>query len=259
MDVDIITGSITVLIALSAGSFINVVVYRLPLQLLQPTSPVTLCRPRSHCPDCKTPLRWRDNLPLLSWLLLRGKCFHCQAPISLRYPLTEALTLLIGVVSAWQLPQDRFLIITLVLCWTLLALTLIDIKHQLLPDALTLPLLWLGLLLHVYALLPGSLGDAVIGAAAGYSLLWLLATSYRCLRRCEGLGMGDAKLLAALGAWLGWQSLPELLLIAAGGGLTWMLLNQSLFNQALSRAIPFGPWLSLAGADLYFSNCLSRL
>lgn len=251
MDVEIIIWLITVITALSVGSFINVLVYRLPQFLSEPHSVLALCRPRSHCPDCKTPLRWRDNIPLVSWLIPGGKCFYCQSAISLRYPVTEAITAAISFFLAWLLPPVPELLCALLLCWLLLALAFIDIEHQLLPDALTFLLLWSGLLLHVFAVLPGNLADAVSGAAIGYSTLWLLATGYRGLRGHEGLGMGDAKLLAALGAWLGWQMLPALLIIAAGGGLFWLLLTKLCFNHDLHRTIPFGPWISLAGFYLY--------
>ena len=241
-------------IALSVGSFMNVVIYRLPRQILNADGALSLALPASHCIRCQTPLRWRDNLPLLSWLLLRGRCHHCQQPISWRYPAIECASWLIAVFLYGLLPQDATLLASLLLCWVLLALSIIDIEHQLLPDALTQTLLWLGLLLRVFALLPGTLADAVIGAAAGYLSLWLLATGYRSWRGVDALGMGDAKLLAALGAWLGWQALPTLLLMAACGGIIATFIAHWFSHRALNQPIPFGPWLSLSGALLFIGQ-----
>lgn len=235
---------------LTIGSFLNVVIYRLPLMLMQPECGLSLALPASHCPCCRSPVRWRDNLPLLGWLLLGGRCRACRQPISRRYPLTEATALCIGIVLALIMPP-HLLPWTLLLCWTLLALSQIDLMHQLLPDVLTLPLLWLALVLHSFNLLPGNLADAVLGAAGGYLLFWLLAQGYRWLRGIEALGLGDAKLLAALGAWLGWQPLPQLLLIAASGGIITLLLGYILRRRPLQQALPFGPWLGLAGALLF--------
>lgn len=242
--------------ALSVGSFLNVVIYRLPLTILHPEQQLNLALPRSHCPQCKTPLRIRDNIPLISWLMLRGRCHHCSQAISVRYPATEVATLLVSLVLAWLLPWDITLFAALLLCWILLALTLIDIEHQLLPDVLTLSLLWLGLLLQVFALLPGSLSDAVLGAAAGYLSLWLLASGYRYWRGIDALGLGDAKLLAALGAWLGWQALPTILLIAAVAGIATALLRYLLFKRPLNQPLPFGPMLALAGIAIFIPSLM---
>ncbi|HDT4958110.1 TPA: prepilin peptidase [Enterobacter kobei] len=239
--------------ALSVGSFLNVVIYRLPQNILHPEVPLTLALPRSHCPYCKTPLRLRDNLPLIGWLRLRGRCFHCQHPISVRYPATELLTLVCSALLAIFLPWDLTLGAALLLCWMLLALVLIDLEHQLLPDTLTLPLLWAGLLAKVSGILPGSLDDAILGAAAGYLTLWLLATLYRHWRGIDALGMGDAKLLAAFGAWLGWQALPTLLLLAAAGGIVVTVAAHLLQGRDLHQPVPFGPFLSLAGAGLFIA------
>lgn len=248
-----LTGSV---IALSVGSFITVIAYRLPQRILDPNSTLSLSWPRSHCPGCKTPLRLRDNIPLLSWLWLRGKCHACQRPIGWRYPAIEASTAVISLLLTALLPHNVMLLFSLLLIWSLLALSLTDVEFQLLPDALTLPLLWLGLLLHAFDLLAGSLADAVFGAALGYALLWIFANGYRCLRGTDALGMGDAKLLAALGAWLGWQMLPLVLLISTTSGLCYALTAKLIFKRSLGRAIPLGPWLSLAGAWLYLRELL---
>lgn len=231
---------------LAVGSFLNVVIHRLPLMILQPQAKVNLCLPASFCPSCRVPLRYRDNIPLLSWLWLEGRCHHCRASISPRYPLVELASLLLGLLLTGLLPLAD-LPVALVFVWALLILSLIDWQHQLLPDAITLPLLWLGLLLHCFDLLPGNLSDAVLGAACGYGLFWLLASGYRHLRGVEALGLGDAKLLAALGGWLGWQPLPMLVLIAACGGIISVLLARWLRRRPLQQSLPFGPWLSLAG------------
>ena len=239
--------------ALSVGSFLNVVIYRLPQNILHPEEQLTLALPRSHCPHCKTPLRLRDNLPLIGWLLLRGRCFHCQHSISVRYPATELLTLFCSALLAIFLPWNLTLGAALLLCWVLLALMLIDMEHQLLPDMLTLPLLWAGLLAKVFGIIPGSPVQAIVGAAAGYLTLWLLAAIYRYWRGIDALGMGDAKLLAAFGAWLGWQALPSLLLLAAAGGILATLGAYLLKGRDLHQPVPFGPFLSLAGAGLFIT------
>ncbi|MGX5079615.1 prepilin peptidase [Enterobacter mori] len=241
--------------ALSVGSFLNVVIYRIPHNILYPDVPLTLAWPRSHCPHCKIPLRLQDNLPLFGWLLLRGRCYHCKHTISVRYPATELLTLLCSLLLTMLLPWDLTLGAALLLCWMLLALSIIDIQHQLLPDALTLPLLWSGLLLKVFDIIPGSLDDAILGAATGYLMLWLLAILYRHWRSIDALGMGDAKLLAAFGAWLGWQALPTLLMLAAAGGIVVTLTIYLLKGRDLRQPAPFGPFLSIAGAGL----CIAAL
>ncbi|PKH22199.1 prepilin peptidase [Enterobacterales bacterium CwR94] len=241
------------LVALSVGSFLNVVIWRLPQQIMHPDCGLTLSLPRSHCPQCKTPLRWRDNLPLLSWLHLRGRCRHCGSAISWRYPAIEALTAALSLTLALFLPWDATLLAALLLVWFLIPLVAIDWQHQLLPDALTLPLLWLGLLLHAFQLLPGSLEQGVIGACIGYLLFRLLSDIWQRWRGVEALGQGDAKLLAALLAWLGWPALPMLLLMAASSGIILaVLLGRGRVD--LQRAIPFGPSLALAGAGLFIAS-----
>nr|WP_314689477.1 prepilin peptidase [uncultured Pantoea sp.] len=238
------------LMCLCIGSFLNVVIYRLPLMIQQPHRPLSLALPASHCPHCQSPVRWRDNLPLVGWLKLRGRCRACQQAISLRYPLVEATALCSGLVLAILLPPEQ-LWFTLLLFWSLLALSLIDAEHQLLPDLITLPLLWVGLLLHCFTLLPGSTESAVIGVVSGYLLFWSLAAGYRQLRGFDALGLGDAKLLSALGAWLGWEALPLLILIAASGAIVTVLGMRAIWQRPIHRALPFGPWLSLAGAGLF--------
>lgn len=240
-----------------AGSLMNMVVWRLPRRVLQLEAPgYGLWLPRSHCPRCRTTIAWYDNLPLLSWLRLRGRCRHCAQPIAWRYPLTEVACVLISLLLALLLPPDGRLLAALLLAWFLLALALIDRDHQLLPDALTLPLLWLGFGCQIAGWLPQlSLQQSVSGAMAGYLSLWLLATGYRLLRGKEALGMGDAKLLAALGAWLGWQPLPQLLLLASASGIVWLVASRLFSGRSLAAPFPFGPCLATAGGLLFlFEN-----
>ena len=243
-------------LALSVGSFLNVIIYRLPRQILDCDCSLTLASPASHCPFCNIPLRWRDKLPLLSWMMLRGRCHHCKQPISWRYPATECASWLLAAILYWLLPWNATLFAALLLCWMLLTLSMIDIEHLLLPDALTLPLLWLGLLMHVFATLPGTVVDAVLGAAGGYLSLRLLTWIHHFWRGVNALGMGDAKLLAALGAWLGWQALPNLLIIAAGSGIIASLAAHLFLRRALNQPMAFGPWLSLAGTTLFIRQLL---
>lgn len=240
---------------LAIGSFLNVVIHRVPLAILEPQSHINICLPASFCPTCRVALRRRDNIPLFSWLWLKGRCHHCRTAISLRYPLTELATLLLSLLLTALLPWP-LLPLALVFVWTLLALSLIDGQHQLLPDVLTLPLLWTGLLAHCFSLLPGNLHDGVLGAALGYSLFWLLTNGYQRLRGIDALGLGDAKLLAALGAWLGWQALPMLILIAACGGIISVLIGRWCCQRPLQQALAFGPWLSLAGGYSFILHSL---
>ena len=256
------------ILGLLVGSFLNVVIYRLPLMLerswqqeyqeyfgeetadattkeVQPER-FNLLVPRSACPHCGHPISALENIPLVSWLWLRGRCRDCQAPISARYPLVELLTGLASGCVAWHFTPGWPLYGALLLTWTLIALTFIDLDKMLLPDQLTLPLLWAGLLLNLLGGL-ASLQDAVIGAIAGYLLLWSLYWSFKLLTGKEGMGYGDFKLLAALGAWLGWQSLPLILILSsvvgAVVGITLMLLRR----HQQGNPIPFGPYLAMAG------------
>lgn len=241
---------------LSIGSFLNVVIYRLPQQILHPGEALTLISPGSHCPACKSTVRWYDNIPLFSWVILKGCCRYCGGSISWRYPLVELLTCVLSLVLMGFLPLDHTLLVTLLFCWLLLALTFIDLEHQLLPDALTLPLLWIGLLLHAFSLIPGSMEDGILGSAAGYLIFRLLADGWRKFRHVEALGRGDAKLLAALGAWLGWQAIPGLLLLASVGGIIAMLIISLTDKATLRRTMSFGPWLSLSGAWTYLTSII---
>ena len=238
------------------GSFLNVVIYRLPLMPSQREQDdreaddgyarLSLASPASHCPACRQPIAWRHNVPLLGYLLLRGRCAHCQAPISLRYPIVELTTALacVGIAlvhDAW--PQFAAGIV-LVAC--LMALATIDLRDGLLPDAITLPLLWLGLAANSAATFADA-QSAILGAVAGYLSFFVLDRTYAAVRKQQGLGGGDIKLLAALGAWFGWQALPGIVLLASLSGLAASLMMIVAGRWRRATRIPFGPYLALAG------------
>ena len=242
------------LFGLALGSFYNVVIYRLPRMLTQTADDerITLSTPGSSCPQCRQPISWRDNIPLLSFLWLGRRARCCQAPIAWSYPLTELATGLLFILAGALLAPGLPLAGGLVLLSFLLILARIDARTQLLPDRLTLPLLWAGLLFNlneVYIALP----DAVAGAMAGYLALWSVYWLFRLLTGKEALGYGDFKLLAALGAWCGWQVLPQVLLLASASGLVWTLLQRLWTRQSLQQPLAFGPWLALAGG-VFFSG-----
>lgn len=251
------------LFALLVGSFLNVVIYRLPVMLerqwkqdcqdwleQQPTTPETgafnLVVPRSQCPTCGHAISAWENIPLLSYLVLGGKCAGCRTPISLQYPLVELATALLSVLVAWQVGYGWHLLALLGMTWALVTLFMIDAKTMLLPDVITYPLLWAGLLLNLNGMFT-PLADAVLGAAFGYLSLWSVYHLFRLLTGKEGMGFGDFKLLAALGAWGGWQILPFVIfassLFGAVFGIAWMLAKRS----RASLPMPFGPWLAMAG------------
>ncbi len=249
------------LVSLLVGSFLNVVIYRLPKMMEQDwqaqcaelagskpveTEVFNLNQPRSHCPQCKMMIRAWQNIPVLSYLLLRGKCKTCQHPISIRYPSIEVLTGIASVLVAVHFGFSWPCLAALVFTWTLIALTFIDVDHQLLPDNLTLPLVWLGLFVNLFESFT-DLRSAVIGALVGYLILWLVYQAFKLITGKEGMGYGDFKLLAAIGAWLGWQFLPVTIILSSvvgiiiGGGL--MLIRR----QESQIPIPFGPYLACAG------------
>ncbi len=248
-------------LGLMVGSFLSVVIHRIPVMLQRETENFValerneppphserynLLVPRSACPSCGHPLSAMENIPLLGWLWLRGRCRHCHAAIPLRYPLVELLSAVLAALLTWRLGSDASGIAALALAWTLIALTFIDLDTQLLPDDLTLPLLWAGLLVNLNGVFT-SLPDAVIGAAAGYLSLWLVYWLFRFATGREGIGYGDFKLLAALGAWLGWTMLPLIVLLSSLLGAAVGLLLVGLRRQPRDQPIPFGPFLALAG------------
>ncbi|EIS3741033.1 prepilin peptidase [Aeromonas hydrophila] len=255
--------SLVFLFSLMIGSFLNVVIHRLPIMLerewqaeyLGYFNPETqpqqeerynLMVPRSACPHCGHAITAMENIPLLSWLWLKGRCRECQAPISARYPLVELLTSLLSLIVAATFPPGWGLLAALLLTWVLVALTFIDLDKMLLPDQLTLPLLWGGLLFNLTGgFVP--LADAVIGTMAGYLVLWSLYWAFKLLTGKEGMGYGDFKLLAALGAWLGWQALPIVLLLSSLVGAFIGIGLILLRNHHQNKPIPFGPYLAIAG------------
>lgn len=250
------------------GSFLNVVILRLPVMMQRDwqqqcqaylnletsedaaapsnSASYNLAWPASHCPKCRAPITALDNIPLLSYLLLRGKCRHCSNRISARYPIIEICTALLTVlvVQAFGLQWLTFAI--LLFTWALIALTVIDLEEQLLPDSITLPLLWLGLLINTQNGLT-SLENAVLGAIAGYLILWCVYWGFKLITGKEGMGFGDFKLLAALGAWLGWQALPQIILLSSLVGAVVGLTLIWLRGQDRNLPIPFGPYLAAAG------------
>ncbi|MFB2873359.1 prepilin peptidase [Aeromonas jandaei] len=255
--------SLVFLFSLMIGSFLNVVIHRLPIMLErewqaeyrsyfspdeeQATEPrYNLMVPRSACPHCGHAITALENIPLLSWLWLKGRCSECQAPISARYPLVELLTALLSVAVAMVISPGWGTLAALLLTWVLVALTFIDLDKMLLPDQLTLPLLWGGLLFNLIGGF-ATLADAVIGAMAGYLVLWCLYWAFKLLTGKEGMGYGDFKLLAALGAWLGWQALPIILLLSSLVGAIIGISLIALRKHHQGNPIPFGPYLAIAG------------
>ena len=265
---------VCVLFGLLVGSFLNVVIHRIPKmmeatwrqearELLAPPAnegeeqpapkgeaepPIfNLVTPGSHCPHCNHRIRWYENVPVVSWALLKGRCSGCKAAISKRYPIIELLTALVAGLCAWRFGYDPWLIFMLYGSFTLLALAVIDLDTTLLPDDLTYPLLWAGLLAAVLGISPVSLSDAVIGAMAGYLALWSLYWVFKLLTGKEGMGYGDFKLLAALGAWLGWQYLPVVVLLSSVVGLVFAVSMMASGSVKRDQGIPFGPYLAIAG------------
>lgn len=266
--------SACLLLGLCIGSFLNVVIHRLPKMLEQQwqseaaemrgetppeTAKIGLATPRSRCPHCGHQISALENIPLISYLLLRGRCTHCKAPIGIRYPIVELLTAALSAAVAWKFGFGWQTAGALVLVWALVALSFIDLDTFLLPDDITLPLLWLGLLLNLNEVFV-PLEEAVIGAMAGYLSLWSVYWLFKLVTGKEGMGYGDFKLLAAIGAFLGWQSLPAVILLSsvvgAGVGIGLMIFAR----HGRETPIPFGPYLAAAGVlSIFFGDALSRL
>lgn len=242
-------GSFLFLSGLAFGSFFNVVIHRLPLMMEQAEG-INLCFPASFCPQCREPIAWWDNIPLLGFLFLKGRSRCCGQPISPHYPLMELATGALFVLAGYLMAPGVPLLGGLILLSLLLILAAIDAQTQLLPDGLTLPLMWAGLLFNLSATYV-PLAEAVVGAMAGYLSLWSVYWVFRLLSGKEALGYGDFKLLAALGAWLGWQALPQTLLLASASGLVWTLLQRLITRQSLQQPLAFGPWLALAGGSIF--------
>ena len=252
------------LLGLIVGSFLNVVVHRLPIMLerqwklecleaLHPDKvpqeqvPYNLARPGSSCPSCGHRIRPWENIPVLSYLFLRGKCSSCKTAISFRYPLVEIIS------ACWPLSAGimflgslEIILLVCLLSWALLALTLIDLDTQLLPDSITLPLLWVGLLANLNGTI-APLEDAVLGAVVGYLILWSIYWLFKLATGKEGMGYGDFKLLAALGAWLGWQMLPLVIILSSLVGTIAAVGLMVFKGHGRNNPIPFGPYLAIAG------------
>jgi leader peptidase (prepilin peptidase)/N-methyltransferase len=264
----IVYTAIALVVGLCVGSFLNVVVHRLPKMMERewraqcaelrgepaPTEDparYNLAVPRSACPSCGHAIGALENIPIVSWLALRGACKACRKPISIRYPLVEALGGVLAFYAIWRFGISWKGVAACVLLWTLIALTFIDFDTQLLPDNLTLPLLWGGLVANLFGLF-APLSDAVIGAIAGYLALWLVYWLFRLIRGKEGMGYGDFKLLGALGAWLGWQMLPLIVLLSsvvgAFIGISLLVFKGRDHNVPLA----FGPYLAIAGGIALF-------
>jgi leader peptidase (prepilin peptidase)/N-methyltransferase len=251
----------TLVFALLVGSFLNVVIYRLPMMMqrewdamlkteagetVEPQPRFNLMTPGSRCGHCGHQIRWYENIPVISWLLLRGRCSDCGTGISFRYPFVELLT---GLSSAWIIWQFGLTVegVALVLLtWALITLTFIDLDHHLLPDSITLPLLWLGLLINTQGVFT-SLESAVYGAAAGYLILWSVYWLFKLLTGKEGMGYGDFKLLAAIGAWGGIKILPLVVLLSSVVGVILALLLIAFRRHQAQNPLPFGPYLAIAG------------
>ncbi len=250
------------LLGLVVGSFLNVVIHRLPMMMEQDwraqcleflkqeetsKEPIlTLSTPRSRCPHCGHQIKAIENIPLISYLFLKGKCSDCKTPISIRYPLIELVSCLLSLAIAWRFGISSQTIAALLLTWALITLSMIDFDHKLLPDSITLPFLWFGLLLSLWGIF-SSPESAIIGAAAGYLSLWSIFQLFKLITGKEGMGFGDFKLLALFGAWLGWQYLPQIImlssLVGAVIGITLVLLR----GRDRNIPIPFGPYLAIAG------------
>jgi len=254
------------ILGLLVGSFLNVVIYRLPVMMErewtsqcrtlletggseeaeESQTPFNLVTPNSHCPKCDTPIKAWQNIPMISYLMLGGKCHNCKTPISKRYPIIEFVTGLLSCLVIWHFGANWQGGAMLLLTWALVTLTMIDFDHQLLPDSITLPFLWLGLIANSFGLFC-SLPEALWGAVFGYLSLWSVYWLFKLVTGKEGMGHGDFKLLAVLGAWFGWQLLPMIILLSSLVGAIIGIFLLVLKNKGKSVPIPFGPYLAAAG------------
>lgn len=253
---------VTGIFALFIGSFLNVVIYRLPRMMEKSWSEecrhylglksqpegekLNLVLPFSHCPSCKKTIKPWQNIPLISFALLRGKCAECKTPISMRYPFVEAITCLMSVYVAWRFGFSLATLSALFFTWTIIALTFIDLDYHLLPDHLTLLLLWVGLFSSLANIFCNS-HDAIIGAIAGYLVFAFTQWIFEWATGKTGMGQGDVKFLAALGAYLGWQMLPLIILLASISGILFAVTHMVIKKQYKSVPLPFGPYLAVAG------------
>lgn len=272
---------VVALFSLLVGSFLNVVIYRVPVMMenewrrscqeldcedpgsLPAPEKFNIATPASRCPGCNEAIRSWQNIPVLSYLFLLGKCANCSIRISPRYPIIEFLTAVLSVIVAWHFGPSLQCLAGLGITWCLIALTMIDYDHQLLPDSITLPLMWAGLLASLLPVFVGP-ADSLLGAAIGYLSLWSVYQLFKLLTGKEGMGYGDFKLLAALGAWFGWSSLPAIILLSSLTGACVGIALIAFTRRGSEVPIPFGPYLAVAGwltmlfgdylTSFYFSN-----
>lgn len=265
---------VALVVGLMIGSFLNVVIFRLPKMMerewqiqcaelrgepLADIPPFNLVSPRSACPGCGHPITALQNIPVVSWLVLGGRCAACKTRIPARYPIVEILTGVLSAFVAWRFGASMAALGALCFLWSLIALAFIDLDTQLLPDSITLPLVWAGLLFNLFGTFT-DLHAAVIGAVAGYLILWTVYWLFRLLTGREGMGFGDFKLLAAIGAWLGWKLLPAVILLSAGVGAAIGITLILLARHGRGTPIPFGPYLALGGfIALIWGDALTRL
>jgi leader peptidase (prepilin peptidase)/N-methyltransferase len=263
------------LLGLCIGSFLNVVIHRLPMMMergwrlesaellgvkIDAAPAITLSVPRSRCPACGHQIQWYENIPVVSYLVLRGKCSACKTPISPRYPSIELLTALLFAACGFHFGAQPTVLLWCGLVATLVALAFIDLDTSFLPDDLTLPLMWAGIVSAALGWIPVTLGASVGGAVAGYLSLWFVFHAYRLVRGKEGMGAGDFKLLAALGAWMGWQAIPSIILLSSAVGALVGIALVVFRRHDREVPIPFGPYLAGGGvAALFFGEQLSRL
>ncbi len=257
--------SLACLVGLMVGSFLNVVIYRLPIMMQQnwrkecseylqidsaetepQEEPFNLVLPLSRCPSCKAPIKPYQNIPIVSYLFLKGHCAVCGKPISARYPMIEAFTAITSALAAWHFGYSLQTVFALMLTWSLIALSFIDIDHHLIPDSITLPVLWVGLFLSLFDLFTDT-HASIIGAIAGYMSLWVVYHLFKLATGKEGMGYGDFKLLALFGAWLGWQYLPVIILLSSLVGSVIGISMIIIVKRDHNIPIPFGPYLAAAG------------
>ena len=270
------------LLSLLIGSFLNVIIYRLPIMMEKewraqceelvatpatdiPAGRFDILFPRSRCASCGAQITAMQNIPVLSYLVLRGKCANCSSAISKRYPIVEAMTAILTSIVAWRFGFGWEAAAAILLTWALIAISVIDIDHQLIPDSMSLPFVWIGLMLSLFHPMPGAevlfvdAKTAIVGALAGYLSLWSVYQLFRLMTGKEGMGYGDFKLLAVLGAWLGWQMLPLIILLSAVVGATVGIALIIVRRHDRNIPIPFGPYLAAAGwiAMLYGKQIVS--
>jgi leader peptidase (prepilin peptidase)/N-methyltransferase len=233
---ELVHAILAAVVGVCVGSFLNVCIYRLPRGQ-------SLASPPSRCPHCERPLRWYHNIPIVSWVALRGRCAHCQAPISIQYPVIELVTALVWLLIVWMTPVGWLLASRLVLATALIVLFMIDLEHQLLPNVITLPGIVVGLAFSVVA--PPRPADALLGALLGGGVLYAIAAAYYLLRKEEGMGMGDVKMLAMVGAFLGWRAVLLTLVLSSFGGAVIGVVMMGLQKGSMRYALPFGTFLAV--------------